>query len=244
MQEVEAAQLSDGEDPELAEEGGSDAGEAAAGGEPREVEQSPAQQAERGGVRRSGAPARWIFSAVHAAWLGAGDGAPTARAPPPPLAAPAPAAARVPAAPAAAAAGRACRAPACGRPPRAHLPRAPLLRARPPRARALRGARPPRARPPPRAHPQARGRVRSRSTVETSSTAGRRKSNLLIGKRLLRPGVWPSAPDSRRPRARRLLTRSRRRKGSSRRERRQLPAAALALRAGEWGISALVGRIL
>ena len=231
MQEVEAAQLSDGEDPELAEEGGSDAGEAAAGGEPREVEQSPAQQAERGGVRRSGAPARWIFSAVHAAWLGAGDGAPTARAPLPPVAALAPAAARVPAAPAATAAGRACRAPACGRPPRAHLPRAPLLRARPPRARALRGARPPRARPPPRAHPQARGRVRSRSAVETISTAGRRKSKLLIEQRPLRPRVWPSAPDSRRPRAR-LLTRSRRRKGSSRRERRQLPAAAVALRAG------------
>ena len=84
VQEVEAAQLSDGEDPEgaeLAEEGGSDAGEEVAGGEP--MEEEPAQQAERGGVRRGSAPARWISSAVRAAWLGAGDGAPTARAPPP-----------------------------------------------------------------------------------------------------------------------------------------------------------------
>eukprot|EP00964_Phaeocystis_antarctica_P101097 scaffold66609_cov30-Phaeocystis_antarctica.AAC.1 len=60
-----------------------------------EEEQSPAQQAERNGVRRGSAPARWISRAVRAAWLGAGDGAPTARAPPPPpAAAPAPAAAR------------------------------------------------------------------------------------------------------------------------------------------------------
>ena len=99
VQEVEAVQLSGGEDPEgaeLAEEGGSNAGEEAAGGEP--MEEEPAQQAERGGVRRGSAPARWISSAVRAAWLGAGDGAPTARASPPPAAAPAPAAARVPAA--------------------------------------------------------------------------------------------------------------------------------------------------
>ena len=98
VQEVEAVQLSGGEDPEgaeLAEEGGSNAGEEAAGGEPMEEEQSLAQQAERGGVRRGSAPARWISRAVRAAWLGAGDGAPTARAPPPPAAAPAPAAARV-----------------------------------------------------------------------------------------------------------------------------------------------------
>ena len=121
---------------ELAEEGGSDAGEEAAGGEPMEEEPSPAQQAERGGVRRGSAPARWISSAVRAAWLGAGDGAPTARAPPPPAASPAPAAARVPAAPAAAAGRRGRRAPAA----RAPAARAPTARASAARAPVAPGA--------------------------------------------------------------------------------------------------------
>ena len=56
---------------------------------------------------------------MRAAWLGASDGAPTARALLPPAASPAPAAARVPAAPAAAAGRRGRRAPvARARPPR------------------------------------------------------------------------------------------------------------------------------